>query len=461
MDANQDIFTEEEKELAEKIIRHARREAAKKYGYLEKAIFHPIPEISEKIKYVGVNYKKLYYNPRGVIELYEANSDKLENVLLHAILHCLLLHPSIGTTENELFDYAADVAVNAMLENNNYFCKHNYINLMKEFDCSSAIDLYNKALTNNKLKKQLHYLGTKNKHDDHCVWRMKDDNKDENTNSTGDEQAKNHSSNIYANTGSNNNNESEKKYVNASQSEKEASASESEWKQMLSVAEGICKRKYGMGTGNIFAPIKPPDRFSRFTYKEYIRRFASEELAEEDPETIDMLLYTTSMEMYGDTPIVEWNEIRECCTPSDIIIAIDMSGSCGGEIASNFLRQIYTLFDEMNIRSSVNIHTVFFDTRILEATIIKNRTDADKFISGYTARGFGGTDFHCVFDYADDFSNKAGGRKLKGLFFFSDACGSFPQEKKSYPTTFFVPDGSWFSEDYVPEWVELVHYDDK
>lgn len=460
MDERQDIFTEEEKELAEEIIRYIRRETAKKYSYLEKAIFYLAPEVSSRVRYIGANYKKLYYNPQGVTELYASNPDRLENALLHAILHCMLLHPSVCTSENDFFDYAADVAVNAMLENNQHDARYRakYRPLMREFDCGSAIDLYNKALTNNKLKKQLHYLGTKKKLDDHCVWYKEDEQNNEETGNT--------SCNGNQNNGNSNNanaadiKTAERSSIETAFSGVGQSAAEADWKQMFAAAEGTCTRQYGTGTGNIFASLEQPDRFSQFSYKEYIRRFAREELAEEDPETIDMLLYTTSMEMYGDTPIVEWNEIRECCTPSDIIIAIDMSGSCGGEIASNFLRQIYTLFDEMNIRSSVNIHTVFFDTKILEATIIRNKNDADKFISGYTAHGFGGTDFHCVFDYADNFSKASNGKKLKGLFFFSDACGSFPQKKKSYPTTFFVPDCSWFSEDYVPEWVELVHYDD-
>ncbi len=206
---------------------------------------------------------------------------------------------------------------------------------------------------------------------------------------------------------------------------------------MLGAAESQCGMMYGTGSGNMFLSLVPPDRFSKFSYKEYICRFVMEEILEDDPETIDIMLYTTSMEMYEDIPIVEWNEIRERCNPSDIIIAIDMSGSCDGEIASNFLRQVYTLFDEMNIRGNVNIHTVFFDTEILEAAIIRNKNDADEFIANYSPHGFGGTNFNCVFDYADNFSSVSSGRKVKGLFFFSDACGSFPDEKKYYPTTFF------------------------
>jgi len=420
MTSEKDIFTEEEKDLAARIITCMRRETAKKYSYLRKAVFYLTPAESSEVKYIGISYKKLYYNPTGVIELFGSNINKLENAFLHGILHCLLLHPSVGTEENELFDGAADVAVNAMIENINPCSVHKNKNLFSKHNCGSAVELYNKALTDNKLRKDINYLAS-NRYDDHCAWRIKEE--DEENAAFGEED-------------------------------------ENTWRKMFSAAKGTCGRLYGDGSGNIFAELKPPERFSRFSYKEYIRRFAIEELSEEDPENIDMLLYTTSMEMYGDTPIVEWNPVRERSNPSDIIIAVDMSGSCGGGIAVNFLRQVYTLFDEMDINNNVNIHTVFFDTKILGATVIRNKNDADRFISEYTARGFGGTDFNCVFDYADNFASKSKGKKLKALFFFSDACGAFPKEERSYPTTFFVPQDNSIVEKYAPNWIELVRYDD-
>ena len=423
-------YTEEDKLLAEKIIKHVRREAARKYTYLEKAIFYLTPEICEEIKCIGANYSKLFYNPNGIIELYEKNYNKLENAILHIVLHCMLLHPSFDMKGDELFDAAADVVIDAMLEN----CDdRNYNNELRDFltnnKCGTVSQLYNTAVSDNRIAKRLTALADKHKKDDHSTWYMKPDE-----NGSGFE-------------------DSPKKTIRLEDLI-------ADWKSMLGAAESQCNMIYGTGSGNIFSPVEPPDRFSKFSYKEYIKRFALEEIVEDDPETIDIMLYTTSMEMYDDIPIVEWNEIRERCNPSDIIIAIDMSGSCGGETASNFLRQIYTLFDEMNIRGNVNIHTVFFDTQILETTIIRNKNDADEFIRNYNPYGFGGTSFKCVFDYADNFSKISSGRKLKGLFFFSDACGEFPREKKSYPTTFFVPECDWFNLDFVPNWVELVHYND-
>ena len=85
-------------------------------------------------------------------------------------------------------------------------------------------------------------------------------------------------------------------------------------------------------------------------------------------------------------------------------------------------------------------------------------------VNDWEGMGWGGTDFHCVFDYANEFSRQNRGKKLKGLFFFSDAMGPFPSEKPKYRTTFFVPAENDFidydSFCYVPDWVELVKYKD-
>ena len=445
-------YTPEDEQLAGKIITHIRRETAQKYTYLEKGIFHLKPEATEQVKYLGANYNTLYYNPLGVIALYEKKPQKLEEALVHAVLHCMLLHPSFAMEDNKLFDAAADAVVNAMLESSEHNAFHEFRGFLKDNKVETAAQLYNAAAQNNHVAKRLNSLVAKHKLDDHVVWKMKSKNKESGNgqNGNGDGNAEDTYKQLQGQA------------ELSAQTNAELKEAETEWQTMLGAAKSLCSIIYGNGSGNIFAPVAPPDRFSKFSYDEYIRRFTEEEIMADDPETMDMMLYTMSMDMYEDTPIVEWNEISERCNPSDLIIAMDMSGSCGGETAVNFLRQIYSLFEAMDIRSDVSIHVVFFDTQILKTCIIRNKHEAEEFIRSYNAFGFGGTDFNCVFDYADEFRKKSGGRPLKGLFFFSDACGNFPDEKKDYPTTFFVPETTYALdlESFVPGWVELVHYKD-
>lgn len=339
-------YSYKDKELAEKIIMHIRREAAQDFSYLEKGIFYLKPEPSENVKYLGASYSTLYYNPLGVIELYEKKPNKLKNAVIHAVLHCMLLHPSFDAKEDKIFDAAADAIVNAMIENSSPGGMKDFVNFLNTNNLSTVSQLYAAAVENKQIEKRLTALVEKHKLDDHCVWKI------------NSEDAKNNSS-----KNGNNGCESNKKMFSEPSQARQSDA-ESDWSAMMNESKSCCSMQYGNSTGNMFMSISPPDRFSKFSYDEYIRRFTIEEIVKEDPENIDMMLYSMSMDMYDDTPIVEWNEISECCNPSDLIIAIDMSGSCGGETASNFLRQIYSLFESMDIRGNVNIHIVFFDTRI-------------------------------------------------------------------------------------------------
>lgn len=448
------IFTAEELKLAEKIITFSRREAARKSSFLEKGIYRLAPAVTAQVKVIAADYTTLYYNPKGIIEAFSKKSSRIADEIAHCVMHCMLKHPSYMLPDRELSDVCTDASVETMLENTGVFDLNGFNFISGECGGSSAVKIYNAAAGDAKLQKRLTAMSEKYCHDDHSVWRSPPQDCRQSGSGgqkgQGDKQQGGGSKSPSEAAGGQSGNDSIK-------------AQEKEWEQIFSGAASQLSMKYGNSSGNIFASIDPPSRFSRFSYKEYLKRFAAAEIIEEDPETFDLMLYTAGMDMYEDICFVEPYEVREAVSPTDIIFAIDMSGSCGGEIAANFLRQIYTLFESMNIRSSVNIHVLFFDTEILGTQIIRSRNDAERFIKNYTGHGFGGTDFNCVFDYADHFSEHSGGRKLKGLFFFSDACGSFPFEKPAYKTTFFVPAESCGFHDFgsgVPDWAELVKYDD-
>ena len=246
----------------------------------------------------------------------------------------------------------------------------------------------------------------------------------------------------------------------AALSANEISKAENEWRGLLHQADAAKRTGYGSQRGNRSFEVEKPERFSRFSYLEYLRRFAAEGI-EEDMDTLDLAMYNWGMENLGDIPIIEFSEVKKNCVPSDIIIAVDVSGSCSGEVATNFLRQVYSLFEQLNLRGTVNINVVTFDTEIQSSTVIKSRSDANSLLSSFPSYGWGGTDFECVFDYAKELSEK---KRIKALFFFSDGDGRFPDDKPKIPTAFFVPSFSLEMNnadfDNIPEWVDLVLYND-
>lgn len=460
------VISAEEKELSEQIIKHTMRTAASSFPFLAKPIYSLKTEPSDRITSICSDYEYIFYNPAWLIDKYKKNSKKLENAIIHTVLHNLYLHPSMTSENDKIFETAADMSVFCLMKNANALQANSVID--KEFDAflslcddTSTSALFKKAEADPVVFNKMYSIVSKLKEDDHNLWYTK--RKDKPPMESEDQQ---NGTPTEASTPSKPDNDNNEDKPSAAAESSKLDKSEEMWKSMLVQAKASARStQYGSEHGNMFDEIKKPDRFSKFSYLEYIKRFAVQEIMSEDPDTFDVIMYTWGMDNLGDTPIIEFSETREQCSVSDIIIAIDMSGSCSGDIAVNFLRQIYTLFEQLNIRSSVNIHVVTFDTQITSEKIIRSRKDAEKLVSNYKGIGWGGTSFECVFEYADDFSKNNRGKKLKGLFFFSDAMGFFPSEKPKYRTTFFVPVNDelmLFNDNYVsvPDWVELVKYKD-
>ena len=70
--------------------------------------------------------------------------------------------------------------------------------------------------------------------------------------------------------------------------------------------------------------------------------------------------------------------------------------------------------------------------------------------------GLGGTDFRQVFTYVEQLREQREFRNLKGLIYFTDGYGTFPEKKPEYETAFvFLEEG--YEQPEVPAWaIRLV-----
>ena len=67
--------------------------------------------------------------------------------------------------------------------------------------------------------------------------------------------------------------------------------------------------------------------------------------------------------------------------------------------------------------------------------------ELEKYIDGLELKGFGGTDFRPVFEYVDEQIEHGVLNDLKGIIYFTDGLGTFPQKAPGYETAFvFVSD---------------------
>ena len=103
-----------------------------------------------------------------------------------------------------------------------------------------------------------------------------------------------------------------------------------------------------------------------------------------------------------------------------------------------------------------NVHIIQCDAEVQEDVKITNQKEFDEYINSMTLRGFGGTDFRPVFQYVDELRRNKEFINLKGLIYFTDGYGTFPESKPDYNTAFVFIDDN-YAQPAVPSWaIKLV-----
>ena len=99
----------------------------------------------------------------------------------------------------------------------------------------------------------------------------------------------------------------------------------------------------------------------------------------------------------------------------------------------------------------MEIHIIQCDMQIQEDTRIENLRELETYLQDMTLKGFGGTDFRPVFDYVEQLRQAGELTRLKGLIYFTDGIGVYPEQSPDYDTAFiFVEDEN--NEYNVPSW---------
>jgi len=192
------------------------------------------------------------------------------------------------------------------------------------------------------------------------------------------------------------------------------------------------------------------------SYREYIRQFLKErEIVREQDGTIDKMLYSFGFELYGDVAFIEPEEYSENKAMKKVVIAIDTSGSCCGDIMNEFLRETKNLLQDISeISSFEEVILMQCDTEIQKE---EHFYDVWEFPeeNSREMKGFGGTDFRPVFKRVQEIIETEHA-EVDFLVYFSDGYGNFPKEEPAYPVFFVLSE----EEENVrlPDWVMPVWY---
>ncbi|MBQ9610719.1 MAG: hypothetical protein IJV15_14915 [Lachnospiraceae bacterium] len=200
----------------------------------------------------------------------------------------------------------------------------------------------------------------------------------------------------------------------------------------------------------------------RYNYREILEHFMimGEEIKLSDEE-FDYIYYTYGLNKYGNMPLIEPLEYKEEKKIKEFVIVLDTSASCQGEMIKKFIRRTYDILKNTeNYFNEVNIHIIQCDASVQSDTVIRNEDDFERFIKSGKIMGHGNTDFRPAFSYVDELIKDKYFDNLKGLIYFTDGYGLFPEKAPDYDVIFaFLYEDKYRPK--IPGWAMQVVMEDE
>lgn len=220
-------------------------------------------------------------------------------------------------------------------------------------------------------------------------------------------------------------------------------------------------KEWGDEAGSLMASLAFANR-KKHDYTDFLRKFmvTSEEM-QLNMDEFDYIYYAYGVELYGNMPLVEPLEYKETQRVREFVLVIDTSESVSGELVRKFLRHTFGILkSSQDYASEVNIHVIQCDAKVQSDLKITNLRDVDAVMEGFRVRGFGGTDFRPAFDYVDMLRKRGEFTNLKGLIYFTDGLGTFPEKTPDYDVAFVFMDDEGRDLPPVPPWAMKVLIDE-
>lgn len=389
---------DEKEELSLRLLFNCRNELYHFFPYLDGAFASLPGKPSRDTGTLGTDGKNLLFSPDYLMRLYAETPEKLRRGYLHILLHCLYLHPFRRKERDvELWNLACDLAAEQIIEREQ---KHRLSLSANPIRSSCLAILGPTPLTAESIYDKIQKgdfpftvpaMAAAFLFDDHHLWEM------------------------------------------AGKGEQE------KWQHVLYYVSRNRRggKRAGTRAGTSQETLEDLGKGTQ-DYRKYLRKFAvAREEMELDMDSFDYIYYHLGMERYGNLPLMEPLETREGHKLSQLVIAIDTSGSCSKETVRNFLRETYSILsDRENFFRKMEVYLLQCDCMVQSAAVIHSREEWQNYSRTITIEGRGGTDFTPVFRYVDDLRSRGKLRDLKALLYFTDGDGCYPREKPAYETGF-------------------------
>lgn len=411
--------------LSREVWKQMRTALLLKYRYLDKAIFSLKP-IPLDVKDLMTDGKGIYYNPESVLKKYDRQFEELLRDYLHMILHCIYYHPfPRDNIDSMRWNIACDITVEAILAELN---KREDYKGLRSFKQESLLQKFKEelgVLTAEKLyyyleeysEEELYLLEKLFKRDRHSFWYPEEfkDEFDEDQYESYEEYREEDSTQLFQ-----------------------------QWERISEQTKVKIQAFEESQDPSINMLIQNLEQVNQETYdyRSFLEKFAvSGEEIKMNEEEFDYIYYAYGLELYGNLPLINPLEYKEVTKIREFVIAIDTSGSVKGELVQAFMEKTYNILSQYeNFYSKVNIHIIQCDTEIRRVDIIKTPREFEDFLKDFTLEGFGGTDFRPVFHYIDEKILEGEFFNLKGMLYFTDGHGTYPERRPEYNSAFIFLD---------------------
>ena len=510
-------FERELIEVAELVLDQCRTRLMMSFRFMNRALWRMPRQAANLKATLASDGSTLFFDPYKVIMRFQFNPNEMARDYLHTLLHCVFRHPFDDTHfDGVVWTASCDVVIESIameMCDGHYVCagdagrKQAQKVMANAFDVLTPYKLYrtmvaaagsmNYECAPGLKFRELARLSSLFARDDHSPWAQPEKPSGEGEGDSGEEEREaqdnaqrgaegmppdedsNEEESEDAGSGENEEGEEQQEGMTATSEEDEADDSSEEvdqdegnspdepdeddpeaaWeaigKQIETDLQTLSRRQ-GENAGTLMKNLAVSNR-TQVNYDEFLRRFAT--MAEDmriNDEEFDYVFYTYGLKLYGNMPLVEPLEYKESRRVREFVVALDTSGSCERELVARFLMHTYEILKNTEqFGDEICVHIIQCDAAVQSDVVVRSIDELNKFAATFEVKGFGGTDYRPVFDYVGELIDDGEFDNLRGLVYFTDGYGTFPEVAPPYEVAFvFLEDDG--QSVHVPPWAMKV-----
>ena len=380
------------------------------FSYLSYAVGKAEPSVTDEKPFCYTDGKGIFFGEKQLLFQTAARGAELMVLgLCHTVLHDLFLHPFRAEGKDPfIYDIACDVTVAYYTDElkvpfgdrrNIEYRKRLYKSIIDKF--GGVTESFCSAFLSEKNREELEQIAVVFKVCDHFKWRRNQG--DGGDGASGDEKSD-----------AEENKNAEKQWIEIS--------------RMVLPKLGKDQRELSRKLENIVG--------GKRDYRRLLERFIKTSEKKTPSEDFDYIFYCYGLSLYKNVPLIERLETSDAKDYSQIVVAIDVSGSTAGEPVEIFLKEVYSICSQISERDKLRLRIIQCDNEIRSDEIINGDEDFKNKMKEFKLEGGGGTDFRPVFDRLA--ADKKHGAKIRALLYFTDGYGTFPAENPDFKVCFLL-----------------------